>query len=807
MDTGAPRGFKFDARQFYSDSNNDKENSDDEFTFETSDFSKSDNSNANREDKKSVSLLSRLIAALVKGMYMLLTVGCYLNPFYWVMLVLSYLVKGFLYTWMCPWHFLKWITATKPGVLQSRNPCEPERKSSSLGFLGWTCYLLIMAGSMFCYSVLIADTESKVLRHYMSLSFPIFVCGAVHSLHKSSTVLLCASVGLAMVFMLHLNPNALVPQDNSVFSAEYMYQWFNRFFDGKHQGMNMQTPFAIINFLLTKCSFQRNSDACSEAFARADWFRGIFNNATYEFLEEQSYIGEVYVNVPYLNHNEQPTDDLMTWTECKAKFNTTQNDDYSLCALYFIQHRYQLGLNVRDKLLRWKTTIQPLMNISTSVGAVFFEKNSYARESLTFMANAFMGWIQCSSSLISGLNMAMSGVHMVDTNPVNDLFLKLGNYFADYFSKFVYEDYTTQAVSRVIIDFPLVHFQVLPAKYQAEWKMYTIPYNNGEVVIKHDVAANMPMKGKIKMYTFKEQRCPSLEKIKNISWNLRDCKDFEVFIMQVIDSSFDSNYPPNECPKSCKQRYQTTGCLQSTEAVIQSQIEALNRERISMKAISTAPRESKGEFLRIQQLLSFCNNSKIALENQSKIDKRKYNELLWNYTLLSEKLEENQKLLIDTNKILEEKVQQNLIEGLQANIALVECNSINAQQVKAIEEVLNSASVNNAMELSRLIQRVIATPGNVAESIQSFYTSAGKTFTDTKNSMDKFSDALKWLGIGISGVAVAAAMHIALGASSAKAATAASMLATAATQAPPVATVAAGVAAPVVAAAAAAVAA
>jgi len=234
---------------------------------------------------------------------------------------------------------------------------------------------------------------------------------------------------------------------------------------------------------------------------------------------------------------------------------------------------------------------------------------------------------------------------------------------------------------------------------------------------------------------------------------------------------------------------------------------ALDRERISMKAISTAPRESKGDYLHMQQLLSICNHSKVALENQSKIDKRKYYELQWNYTLLSEKLEENQKLLINTNKLLEEKEQQKLIEGLHANIALVECNSINAQQVKAIEEVLNRASANNAMELSRLIQRVIATPGNVAEIMQSFYTNAGKTFTDTKNSMDKFSDALKWLGIGTSGVAVAAAIHIALGASSAKAATAASMLATAATQAPPAATVAAGVAAPVVAAAAAAVAA
>ena len=363
--------------------------------------------------------------------------------------------------------------------------------------------LLIMAGSMFCYSVLITETNSKVLRHYMSLSFPIFVCGAVHSLHKSSTVLLCASVGAAMIFMLHLNPNALVPQDNSVFSPEYMYQWFNQFFDGKHQGMNMQTPFAIINFLLTKCSFQRNSDACSEAFARAEWFRGILNNASYEFLDEQSYIGDVYVNVPYLNHNDQSTDELMSWSDCKAKFNAThRNDDYSLCSLYFVQHRYQLGLNVRDKLLRWKTTIQPLMNISTSVGAVFFEKNSYARESLTFMANAFMGWVQCPSSLISGLNMAMSGVHMMDTNPVNDLWLKLGNYFADYFSKFVYEDYTTQAVPRVIIDFPFVHYPVLPAQYQPEWKMYTIPYDKGEVVIKHDVAVNLPMTSRNKIYNF-----------------------------------------------------------------------------------------------------------------------------------------------------------------------------------------------------------------------------------------------------------------------------------------------------------------
>ena len=585
------------------------------------------------EEKKSIGFFSRLCAALVKGMYFLLRIGRLGNPFYWVYLVLSYLVKGFLYSWMSPWGFLKWIMASRPGVLGLQNPREPERKSSSLGFVGWTCYLLIMAGSMFCYSVLIAETESKVLRHYMSLSFPIFVCGAVHSFHKSSTVLLCASVGVAMVFMLHLNPNALVPQDNSEFRPEYMYQWFNRFFDGKHQGMNMQTPFAIINFLLTKCSFQRNSDSCSEAFARAEWFRSILNNASYEFLDETNYIGEVYVNVPYLNHNDQPIDEIMSWSDCKAKYNATdRNDDYSLCSLYFVQHRYQLGLNVKDKLLRWKTTIQPLMNISTSVGAMFFEKNSYARESLTLMANAFMGWVQCPSSLITGLNMAMSVVHMVDTNPVNDLWLKLGNYFEDYFSKFVYEDYTTQAVPRVMIDFPLVHYPVLPVQYQPEWKMYTIPYEKGEVVIKHDVAVNMPMISSNRIYKFKEERCPSLEKIKNISWNLRDCKEFEIFVMQVIDSSFDSNYPPNECPKSCKQRYQSTGCLQSTEAIIKSQVHALDRERESMKAIATANNGSYGANLNIAIKLASCQSSIEALVNRSKIDQKRYNELEYNYT-------------------------------------------------------------------------------------------------------------------------------------------------------------------------------
>lgn len=734
------------------------------------------------------------LEALVKGMYMLLTFSLRFNPFYWVFCALCYVARGLWSICKLPWRLLQWITKTNNQGMNVRNCSQFTPGTSSLGLFGWICYLFIMAGSMLCYSYIFSETESKVVRYYLSHSFPVFVCGAVHSLHKSSTLLLCFSLVVATAFMAHLNPNAHAPADNSVFSAQHMYEWFNRYFHSKHQGMNMQTSFAIINYMLTKCSFQRNSNACSEAFARAEWFRRMFDNASYEFLEGQSYIGEVHVNVPFIDHNNQTTDELMSWSDCKAKLNVSNpNQDYSMCALYFVQHRYQLGLNVQEKLSRWKTTIQPLLNVSRSVGATFFEKNSYARESLTFMANAFMGWVQCPPSLITGLNMVLSGMHMVDSNPVNDLWIKLGDYFTDYFRKFAYEDFTTQAVSRVVIDFPLVHqYTSIPAEnlYQPEWKRYVIPYDKGEVVIQHDVAANMPMRSNNRL--IRAEKCPSLERVKNISWNLRECKMFELFIMQVIDSSFNSDYPPNDCPKSCKQRYQTTGCLQSTEAVIKSQVESLEREREKMKQVAAAPRLSMGDVENIKAQLTACKNTREALESQSKIDREKFKKLQIDYNDLQEKNEEQQ-------NILEQVQQQKLVDAVAADVAVVQCNSINDAQVKAIESVLEGAAEINRFELTRLIQQVIATPGSVSEILQSFYANTGSALVGTKNSIDRFSDAVKWFGVGIGTLSVSYAIATMWSTQAASATTVASVLAQAAVQAPPAATAAAA-AAPVVAA-------